>query len=140
MKSVYGLILLSLLAAPASADNEAVKIPIHAPYFVTAGTLLAMCSSSAKDSNGPDVCKFYIAAVIDTVISNRNVIQGYHICWPSQPLDPETLSDSMVKYMRAHPEYADGVAASVVDSMLFDTYRCPGTEAPERPEAPPPQP
>ncbi len=78
------------------------------------------CSADEKTTNGPEVCKDYIGGVIDTISSNRDTIQGYQICWPKVGPDLSELRIMFVKHMHNHPEYSEGSAASVVDSMLFE--------------------
>jgi hypothetical protein len=130
MYSVYGLIGLAMLTATTQAVDTTIKIHTDSPFYVKGGELLKPCSADAKTTNGPEVCDDYISGVVDTIVANRDTIQGYQICWPNPAPNLDVYRDMLVHYLRDHPEYADGNAASVIDSMLFEKYRCPGTTAP----------
>jgi hypothetical protein len=130
MKFVYGLLALTFLVAPALADDAVIERHTDSPFYVDGKLLLAMCSADPTNTNGPDMCEAYLAGIIDTIVSNRDEIQGYHICWPQPSKDLKTMRGEVVDYLKAHPEMSPGVAASIVNSMLFEHYRCPGTQAP----------
>jgi hypothetical protein len=133
VKSVYGFVLFVLLTASAGAqdtENAIIKFHTDSPVFVTAAKMLEYCSADAQTTNGPEICDDYLAGVIDTIVSNRDVIQGYRLCWPTPAPTLDVLRNMTIRYMRGHPAMSDGAAASVIDTMLFDAYPCPGAPPP----------
>jgi hypothetical protein len=111
-------------------DEATIKVATPAPYFVSGALLQQMCSADEKKTNGPQVCENYIAGVVDTIASNRDTIQGYQICLPRPGPDLKTLRIMLVKYLGNHPEMLNGIGASIFDTMLFDSYPCPGAKPP----------
>ena len=134
MMSVYGLIGMLLAATAPTTDvdgQDTIKVHTDSPIFADGDKLLAACAADPKTTNGPQLCEDYIAGVIDTISSNRDTIQGYVICWPEPVPDLSDFRVMFVQYLHDHPTFSDGIAASIVDSMLFDHYRCPGAHAPK---------
>lgn len=132
MKSVYGFFLLVLFAQPVLADNAIVQNHTDAPIYVTGDILLKMCAADEKTTDGPDVCNGYIAGVLDTITSNSGFVQGYAICLPHPGPRLEAVRDMLMKQLHDHPEQSRAVGASIIDTMLFDTYRCPNALPPPR--------
>jgi Rap1a immunity proteins len=134
MNSVYGLMALVMTATATPTEDRTVEstVLVHtdSPVYVTGDLLLKFCSADEKATNGPEICDNYIAGVIDTIVSNRDTIQGYQICWPKEMPASFELRAMTVKYLRVHPEFSTGIGASVVNTMLFDAYRCPGSVPP----------
>jgi hypothetical protein len=133
MNSVYGLIGLLLAASAPTGDvggQETIKVHTDSPIYATGSKLLAACTADPKTTNGQEVCQDYIGGVVDTISSNRDTIQGYIYCWPNPGPDLSELRVMFVQYMHDHPNFSDGIAASIIDTMLFDKYRCPGAHAP----------
>ena len=123
------MLLVLFAALPAQAGGATIAGPTSSPYYVGAEQLLAMCTA-APNTNGPELCDAYIAGVVDTIVSNHDLIQGYHICWPKPTANVATLHSVVVAYLQAHPEFAKGIGASVIDTALFDAYACPGALPP----------
>jgi len=133
MNSVYGFMALAAAATaptPAPVPNTAtVEVGTESLYFVNGDLLLKACTADEK-TGGPDVCKFYIGGVVDTITSNQNTIQGYHICWPKPRPNADALRTMVIKYMRDRPQFLNGIAASIVDTALYDAYPCSGSTPP----------
>jgi hypothetical protein len=131
MKAGYACLVFALLAShPAFAEDATVATRTNSPYFVDGEKLLGMCSSPPGSGNGVDMCDAYIGGVIDTIVANRDVIQGYHICWPNPAVGLDVYVGVVTAYLRDHPEFKAGVASSLVDTALFDAYRCLGALPP----------
>jgi len=130
MNSVYGLIALAVAAAAPPSSESTIEVHTDSPFFASGELLLKACTADEKTTNGPEFCKNYVGAVVDTIVSNRDTIQGYQICWPKPAPDLDALSALVVKYLRDHPEFSNGIAASVVSTALYDTYRCPNSHPP----------
>ena len=130
MKSVYGFVVLALLSQPAIAQEGVVQYHTDTPIYVTGDLLQKMCTSDEKTTDGPDVCNGYIAGVLDTITSNKGTIQGYKICLPNPGLHLEAVRDMLMTYLHDHPDLSRGIGASIIDTMLFEAYRCPGAMPP----------
>src|SRR5262245_52434926 len=107
MSSLYGLIGLAVATAvsPQAPVTQAETIKVHtdSSFYVTGDLLLKMCTADDKTTNGPEVCRNYIAGVVDTIVSNRDTIQGYQICWPHPGPDLSALQPIVISFLRAHP-------------------------------------
>ena len=133
---VLGAVLLGLgwlgVASPALAQREA---------RINGQRLVALCE--AKDKTAVEACTAYIDGVADGVAFYQRIMPAdgskggklpNYVCIQAAVTGTE-MRQTVVAWLKKHPERANQQASGVVINALNDSYLCPG----EKPRGEPPK-
>lgn len=108
-----------ILAASAVALPEERMIPA----FLTGERLLEICTSTKGKQ-----CSMYVAGVVDGMFHAQSDMPEKSICGGNE-LDTRDASETVVQYLRDHPELKGKAAAVVVELALRPRLVCGRNDA-----------